>query len=357
MMFCPSCGKEISGENRLCRECFLKNVDVVKLPDFVDVDVCVKCGAHREGDTWIDHEENQKLISAEMAVMSELHVHRLVEDLDIAIALDIDSDPIQGEVTVTGTIENKPIQTTLPTTVRIRDTSCERCNKASAGYFESVVQVRRPGMELSNQEINIIHKSALKLAERERIDERMSYISDVAETDGGFDIYTGTKQLGLKISKLIKKRYGGTYTQSGTLIGEKDGQKVYRTAYSLKLPPFRKGDIITVDQKPVGITGTGRTITGIELETGDQYRSDWKHMKDKEIKRIGNLQEVDKGVISMVSENVVQVVEPIEYTNVKLKRPSFIKKMDEGTEKGVFKHNKDYLLIPEKFTKTKSKTK
>jgi len=261
----------------------------------------------------------------------------------------------KGEVYITGVVENEPIEIAEETTVRLRDTSCERCNKVSAGYFESVVQVRRPGIDLTDQEIRSMHNSSLKLSEEARQNERMAYIADIAKTDGGFDIYTGTKELGMKIAKLIKKQYGGTYTQSARLIGEQDGQRVYRKSYSLKLPPFGKGDIINLEGKPIGITGTGRTITGIDLETASQYRNDWRYMKDKKIDRIGNLKDVEPGVISMVSENEVQVVEPVEYKNVTLKRPSFIKKIDEGTEKGVFKHNGTIYLIPEIFTKTKIK--
>ncbi|UOY10209.1 60S ribosomal export protein NMD3 [Methanonatronarchaeum sp. AMET6-2] len=353
MMFCPSCGEEVSGSKRLCRECFLNNVEIVKVPDFIDVDVCVRCGAHREGDTWIDHEEESRLASAEMAVMSEIQVHRLVENIDIAIALDKKSDPMRGEVYITGEIDGEPIEINKPLTVRVKDVSCERCNKASAGYYEAVVQVRRPGIELTDEEKTSIHKSSMKLAEEERLNERMSYISDVSETDGGYDIYTGTKELGMKISKLINRKYGGTYSQSATLIGENDGQKVYRVAYSVKLPPFREGDIITVEDTTLGITGTGKTITGIDLETGEKYRRDWKHMKDNDIQRIGSLKDVEPGVISLVSENEVQVVEPVGYTNITLKKPSFIKKTDEGTELGVIKHDNEFLLIPDSLTKTK----
>ena len=119
-MFCPSCGKEITGSKRLCRECFLENVDIAKIPEHIDVEVCVDCGAHKEGDTWIDHEEDSKLVSAEMAIMSELQVHRLIENIDIAIALDKKTDPMQGEIYISGEADGEPIEINIPTKVRIK---------------------------------------------------------------------------------------------------------------------------------------------------------------------------------------------------------------------------------------------
>ncbi|PKL59971.1 MAG: NMD protein affecting ribosome stability and mRNA decay, partial [Methanomicrobiales archaeon HGW-Methanomicrobiales-4] len=99
--------------------------------------------------------------------------------------------------------------------------------------------------------------------------ERLSFICRFDEGREGLDIVVGSQAIGEQISREITRRLGGRVSLHPTLIGEKNGQKLYRITYAVRLPRLRGGDVVAVRNTYGEILHTeGKTITYLDLRTG-----------------------------------------------------------------------------------------
>ncbi|PTD93531.1 hypothetical protein C9439_07190 [archaeon SCG-AAA382B04] len=351
-MFCPSCGEEKEKNvGKICLDCFVRDKELTKISDYLDVDYCTKCGSFKSEGEWKEGMENSKIEAAESAVMSNLGVHREVENPRVALGSEVGGDEIEVDIEVLGEIKGEPIRLRDSTRVRLNKKTCDRCSRVSGGYFESTIQVRGTNRDISEDEISKIEGLIEDFLGDFEKKGRMAFIGNVEKADGGLDISVGTSKLGKRLSRKITKRFGGSFSQSASLIGMEDGQEVYRVNYSVRLPPFRVGDVVEIDDNLIGITEVGDIIRGIDVESGDTYKRNWKYIKDLDMEKIGERDDLEKGTISLVSNNEVQVVEPWGYENVTLKKPSFLSKSDEGKKVFMLKNGKDIMLLSEKFAK------
>ncbi len=349
-MFCPTCGEEKEKNvGKICLECFISDKELIKIPDYLDVEFCVKCESFKEKGEWREPQQNPKLEAAESAVMSSLGVHKKVKNPRITLDPEVGGDQINFDIEVFGEIENEPILLNTSTKVRLDKKTCKRCSKIAGGYFESIIQIRGKGRELTKEEIKEIKERIFSLSERTSETKRMAFIGEIKEVDGGLDVFAGTSDLGQKIAKAIIDDFGGSYSQSSSLIGMSDGQEVHRVTYSVRLPSFKEGDIIRVNEDLIGIQDVGKTINGIKLDTGENFRRNWKHLKNKDIEKVGEKKEIKKGTVSLVTKKEAQIIDPWNYENVVLKKPDFLGKRDEGKKIPVLKHNKEIFLLPKTF--------
>ena len=98
---------------------------------------------------------------------------------------------------------------------------CPECNKKSGGYFEAIIQLRGPDARISKYA-----KLFTEMLEREG-----TFISKMVELKEGLDLYAGST----KSTLAIIKRLGLTYGISTSLAGQKQGKRLYRTSFSIRL--------------------------------------------------------------------------------------------------------------------------
>lgn len=350
-MFCPSCGEEKEKFiGKICSDCYVRDKELTKIPDYLDVEFCVNCGSFKDNGNWTEPGEDSKIEAAESAVMSSLGVHKEVKNLKIALDSVVSNDQVDVEIEVVGEVNGEPISLKDSTKVRLNKTSCNRCSKISGGYFESIVQIRGENRGISENEKFKIREEVNSLLKSIN-EERMGFISEIKEIDQGIDIYVGNSRLGKKISRVITEKFGGSYSKSASLIGMEDGQEVHRVTYSVRLPPFKSKDIVEIGGKVIGITSVGKIIEGINIENGKPYKRNWKYIKDKEMKKIGDKRNLKKGTISLISGNEVQIIEPWDFKNISLRKPEFLTKDKEGKKISMLKYDRDIYLLPKEFSK------
>lgn len=351
-MFCPSCGKEKQKSvGKICLDCFIKDKQLTKISDYLDVDYCVSCGSFKENGGWREPIDNPKVEAAESAIMSSLGIHKEIKNPKVVLDSEVSGDQVDVNIEVIGEIEEETITLYDSTMVRLDKKTCDKCSRISGGYFEAIVQIRGTDREISEEEKTEVEDIINDLLSEFRDRGEKAFIGDVEYVDDGVNIYAGSSRLAKRVSKMVVNRFGGSYSQSASLIGMRDGQEVHRVTYAVRLPPFEVGDVTKIGEKLVGITGMGNIITGINLENGKQYKRNWKYIKDMEIEKIGEKNNIKKGTISLVSSKEVQVVEPWNYENISLEKPDFIQKQDEGTDVSMLRTNKKILLLPQKFLK------
>ena len=60
-MFCPECGRtDVELFEGVCKDCYLKGYQFLKIPENITVTVCKHCNAKLEGGKWQDWTEAPK---------------------------------------------------------------------------------------------------------------------------------------------------------------------------------------------------------------------------------------------------------------------------------------------------------
>lgn len=369
--FCYRCGisEEEGGPliDGLCQVCFRKENPVLHIEGEINTELCQNCGSYRRNGVWVDPRsyELEELIFevADSALLEELSesldervrefevvpVEELedVEELPVGSALvafqpvdwHIEYFPaiITYEVRVKARIHE--LQRELHderryVTVYVRQTVCPRCQKFLGGYFEAILQVRAEGRPLAEDE----RKAIGKLVE-EKVDEimrkdRMGFIQDTIEKEEGIDFYMGSTSAARKIAQAIRERFGGSVSEAYELVGtdRQTSKEVYRTSISVRIPRFRRGDIVRDRRGNVyeveRVDGKGLGIR--DLRTGESEHRDWKTVRRDGVEAVEA--ERSEAMVTSVGRDEVQMMDMGNYETYELEKPGFEVKEGEVYE-------------------------
>jgi len=64
---------------------------------------------------------------------------------------------------------------------------------------------------------------------------RSDFLSNVEKIDGGYDYYLSTEKMNKKILSELRSKFDPDIERSYELVGERDGQRVYRNIVSVRL--------------------------------------------------------------------------------------------------------------------------
>ncbi|WP_297466402.1 60S ribosomal export protein NMD3 [Thermococcus sp.] len=360
--FCYRCGiSESEGGpliEGLCQVCYRKENPVLLIGDEINTELCQNCGSYRKRGIWVDPKsyELEELIFevAENALLEELEDSfsdkireyevltpdelEEIDDLPVGRAV-VSFEPVDFhiehfpaiivyEVRVkarTHELQRELHDESKRVTVYVRQTVCPRCQKFLGGYFEAILQVRAEGRPLSDEE----RKAIGKLVE-EKVDEimrkdRMGFIQDTIEKEEGLDFYMGSTSSARKIAQAIKERFGGTISEAYELVGmdRQTSREVYRTSVSVRIPKFRKGDIVSDRKGNVyeveKVDGKGLTLRN--LENWENEHLDWKTARREQVDTVEH--EESEAMVTSVTPGEVQLMDMGNYETYELNRPPF----------------------------------
>ncbi|MFB6283368.1 MAG: 60S ribosomal export protein NMD3 [Halobacteria archaeon] len=352
MGFCPGCGEEIpeprpedskniSNGPDLCNECFAEEVDPVEYPEEIELQVCGGCGSYLFEEEWRSDEEHTPLEEIVLeSVKRNVFAHVEAGRVNVEITVDQrDRDFYKVECEFTALLRGVPVREQFEVEVEIKRTTCPTCSKLSGGYYESIVQVRAEGREPSENEIETSKEVAYGVASKDYSD-RDTFVSKVTDAEGGIDIYMSTNKAGMEVARRVTGEFGGGYSDSPTLVGEKNGEELYRVTYAVRLPEYREGDVVLSGGSVYLITLSDEISKGVDLKTGEESRID-----TDEAEKIGELEEERATVVS-VSEEEIQVLDPDTYETLTLKKPDFFG-TPQGEETPVVRTEEGLHLVPE----------
>jgi NMD protein affecting ribosome stability and mRNA decay len=95
---------------------------------------------------------------------------------------------------------------------------CDDCSKASSGYYEAIIQVRGKNVQRWAEKIMRELKSR-------------TFVSKYMKLDEGIDIYVGSRKEAAETLAILKRKP----TISDKLYGVKDGRRVYRRTYCVRV--------------------------------------------------------------------------------------------------------------------------
>ncbi len=207
MHICPKCGasegmKKFVGP--FCIDCYKFRLQI---PGRIGIEQCKRCGKMKMRGEWISFSEKKISDYAKGKFRGEYtSVDFSPRERKAKFAIERDGAKIEIE---------KEVNFGLVSTI------CSSCNRRSGGYFEAIIQLRG--------EKRRIEKYA-RIFEKE-LEGEGTFISRIAEGKDGLDLYVGSTKAVLSVIKGL----GLTYKISTTLAGQKQGKRLYRTTFAIRL--------------------------------------------------------------------------------------------------------------------------
>ncbi|ASJ01023.1 60S ribosomal export protein NMD3 [Thermococcus gorgonarius] len=360
--FCYRCGiSESEGGpliEGLCQVCFRKENPVLLIDDELNTELCQNCGSYKKRGVWVDPKtyeleelifevaESALLEAIENSLDERVKTFELVspEELESTQELPVGKAVVSFEP-VDWHIEYFPAIITYEVrvkarihelqrelhderkyvTVYVRQTVCPRCQKFLGGYFEAILQVRAEGRELSSEERKAIDDLVEKKVDEIMRKDRMGFIQDTIEKEEGLDFYMGSTSAARKLAQAIKERFGGTISEAYELVGldRQTSKEVYRTSVSVRLPKFRKGDIVSDRAGRVyeveRVDGRGMSVKN--LSTGESEHIDWKTVKREEIDVVEATE--SEAMVTSIGREEIQLMDMESYETYEIEKPDF----------------------------------
>lgn len=335
-MFCPSCG-DIAvddeqggfGERGLCRRCFLEGHELIRLPETITIDRCGGCGSLNQDGTWVDSTEDLIEVAVD-TVTDTIQVHQLIDDLHWDVRPEmIDEETVRIGCTFHLEFAGTWEQRERTVTVSFESTTCPRCGRIAGKDFGAIVQLRGQDRTPVPEEATTAREiTASVLDERVEVGDREAFLTDVVERDEGLDLRVSTPRLGQQIASAINAEMGGTLETSSTLVTtDGDGREVHRVTYTLRLPPYRAGDIITTDDGPALVESGGSRVRVLDLRSGTSRNIDAADHDGTRVARTDDATPVT--IVAFPDEHAVQVLHPTTHETVTVARVPWVDRTDE----------------------------
>lgn len=307
--FCPKCGGETANEG-LCNKCKAEAIEWLVCEPRVESIICPTCGSIKRGSIWTDVTYDRQQLTEELA-FGAVSVHEDVEDLELAIS-SRDTTPNRTHCIIyaRGVLYDIPVQKTCELRITWKKENCDRCSRLSGGYYESTIQVRATDRKPDDYERERAEKIAYDIEESvQEAGERLSFITRIDNTRDGTDIVVSSHSIGDAISRQIVTEMGGKITRHPKLVGERDGRKLYRITVLLRLPRFRKGDVIAHKKRYYEVRSTESGI----LRVFDLSEGISNVLQEGEYRLIGNVREAETADVTYIDNDIAGILDPVSY--------------------------------------------
>ncbi len=289
-MFCVECGKKGKTYNGLCLDCYIKRHSFFVIPSSVEVTFCRECDAYKiagewkKGNLWKDIESY-----ITQQIKADIPYECLMDD---------------GRIICEGSFEGQKIRVEKDIEIKEKYRLCPQCSLRKGGYFEAVIQIRgRIGDEKEIDEMV-----------RRYVNEK-SFISKREKVRGGIDYYIGNKKTARKAAQEIKDTLKGELTVSSSLVGMKDGKRIYRDTYSIRIPEYT-GKFVKLNGKLYRIASYGKKVElhGVDGEILHVYKDDLKKAVWLEI-------EEREAVVIHEGEDTLHIMDSRDYKTHVVRKP------------------------------------
>jgi nonsense-mediated mRNA decay protein 3 len=283
---------------------------------------CPTCGSRRTGAIWQDSPLSRADLAGELAIQAVRLATEAKEPEFRVATRERSPNRTEARVRVRAELFGVPVEDEATVEVIFREESCDRCSRISGGYFEGVVQVRADGRRLTPHERDVAARIAGEVEERLQVGgSRLSFISRMTEEEG-LDIIVGQNTMGEQIAQEITGALGGRYTVHPKLAGEKDGKRLYRITYSIRLPRLQKGDVIEADGEYLEVRETGkRQLKVFRLGTGTMA----VFPRDSPYRFLGNVRDAVPALVAYTEAGVAGVLDPESLATREVRMPGWVK--------------------------------
>ncbi len=319
------------------------NKNLIECPPVIRSTICPTCcSVFNKGKWSLKENEVESILEC---VKDNLNVNKEAQDLELTLSpKKLGHSRYSVNIKAAAKINSIKMDASQDIEVRIDWATCTTCSRISGGYFEGIVQFRADKRIPAQDELKKCLGVAQSVAERAQDKgDRLAFIAKTVELDEGVDIYVGSSRLGKQICRAIIDVFGGKFTESPKLVGQKQGVELYRITFALRLPEFTRGDIISVDGKVIEVQSCGKHVSGIDIETGRRFIENFNSLI--EVKKLCRKDDAVPAVLIADEGKTIQVLHPDTYESVTIKRPEFLN-AEAGGEVKIIKTAKGIYLLP-----------
>ena len=261
-MFCVECGREGPTLEGLCASCFAKRRRLVHPPETIDVVVCAHCSRLQLDAGWA-------LVDLDDAIPRLLQERISVDPRATGTsftqtARKEDARNYRLSVKFAARLGEFDIAQSFRIRLRVKQSVCPTCSRQHGRYYEAIVQVRAQGRDLQAHEMDRVAR--IVGARFSRQEDREAFVSRVEQTEGGVDFYVSTGTAGKAAARKIAEALDGEVRASPKIHGRKEGRDVYRVTYHVRLPGYRRGDLVRFQGRMYRVRAGGADIEAIDLE-------------------------------------------------------------------------------------------
>jgi len=220
--FCPRCGKETDklygNEKKLCKNCYPDVYTLLEIPKEVEITICSVCGRMKKHNEWIEAYAVHEQLAEKFQEYSEEEVEMEIQFWEEEEEMYARAHAFKGE-----------IETFYDTKVEFEKTQCPDCSRFQGGFYKVKIQLRGEGN--LDKVADFIVDEAAQLTNKNRKD----FLSNIEEVDHGYNFFLSTEDMNKKILSKLRNTYNPEIKRSYELIGENDGQEVYRNVVSVRI--------------------------------------------------------------------------------------------------------------------------
>lgn len=345
-MFCLECGSDNKKMvNDICIDCFLKNFQMIKVPESIDITTCSHCNSRLEEGKWHESFIPESEI-VYRALERNISINELVENeiIDLEIK-NIRGNIAECSVDVVGDVYGEQVDEKHDVSVRILKKVCPTCSKVKSGYYESVVQFRAKNRDITEAEYNKADEIVERILNKQYSHDKLAYCPHRAKLKEGYDYYIGSLKSGRKIASALKEEFGGVIKESPRLISEdkSTGKGLYRIWISVRIPEFELGDLVKYYGKILQIKDIGKNrVVANDIKTDKKYSITWNDIED--VKLIKKSKDIEMANIISKSPSKIQVLDPNDYSVIDFDIKDDLKDAEIGDEVEIIKIDDYYLL-------------
>ncbi len=346
-MFCPECGstdKEMVGD--ICIDCFLKEFQMIEIPERIEVQICSHCNSKLEEGKW-----SEEFIPEDEIIYRALERNIKIADEVENEIINLEIDQVKGTIAscyveVVGEVHGTEIEETHDSEVKILKTVCPTCSKVQSGYYESVIQFRADKREIKTEEYAKADEIVERTLQKQSKNDKLAYCPQIAKLKEGYDYYIGSFKTGKKVAEALTEEFGGIIKESPRLISEdkSTGKGLYRIWISVRIPEFEINDFVKYEDKIIQINNISKSsVVGIDISTGKKHNIPMKNMED--IKLVRKSSDIETTTIISKSPSIIQILDPSDYSAVDLEMKDEFSSYNIGDEIKLIKiDNYIYLL-------------
>ncbi len=310
-MFCVECGREGLTLEGLCASCFAKRRRFVHPPETIEVVVCAHCSRLQLDAGWA-------LVDLDDAIPRLLQERIPVDPRATGTSFTQtahkeDARNYRLTVKFAARMGEFDIAQSFPIRLRVKQGVCPTCSRRHGRYYEAIVQVRAQGRDLRAHEMDRVARIIGARFSQRR--DREAFVSRVERTEGGVDFYVSTGTAGKAAAREIAEALDGEVRASPKIHGRKEGRDVYRVTYHVRLPGYRRGDLVRFQGRMYRVREGGADIEAIDLE-------DWtpRRIQQRDLQRAEPIQGM-VGRYRVVEVTPSKIVLARNGTRVSVRRP------------------------------------
>jgi nonsense-mediated mRNA decay protein 3 len=233
--------------------------------------MCPQCIATKSGSKWSYPSPNNLTQFIESSIIKTVKESINLQKYDEIISINpvFSLEEPSKEIEFSMTIKRSPnasesyietIESSIPLELQL----CPRCTRAKSGSYEAILQVRGAKGNLSPEE----RENILSLIEntlKNRFKESpQSIVSKIVQKNEGIDLYFVSSNSAISIASSLRDSAAALIKTSSKLVGldKSTSKRQYRVYISARIPHFRVGDFIKLDDSfyEIHTIGGGKII-------------------------------------------------------------------------------------------------